>query len=94
VEEVRSVLADHRDELARHRVMSLRVFGSTARGDARPDSDVDFLVEFHRPAGLLVLAGLQQALEEWLDRPVDIGTADSLRPAIRDRALAEAVDAA
>jgi len=93
VEEVRQVVADHRDELAEYRVKSLRIFGSTARGEARPDSDVDLLVEFHRPAGLFTLSGLQQALEEWLGRAVDIGTADSLRPELRDVVLEEAVDA-
>ena len=93
VEELRAIVAEHREELRQHRVKSLRVFGSTARGEARPDSDVDLLVEFHRPAGLITLAGLQLAMQEWLGRPVDIGTVDSLRPGVREQVLAEAVDA-
>jgi uncharacterized protein len=91
-ETVLRVLRDLRAELARaFGVRSILLFGSVARGDAGPESDVDLLVEFDRPVGLLALATLRRTLSERLGRPVDVGTVDSLRPRARAAALAEAV---
>jgi predicted nucleotidyltransferase len=67
------------------------VFGSVARREERPDSDVDMLVEFSRPTGLFGLIRLRLFLEEQLGCRVDIGTPNSLRPKVRETALAEAV---
>ncbi len=91
LEDVRRVVGRHREQLSALGVASLMVFGSVARHEARPDSDVDMLVEFSRPTGLLGLIRVRLLLEEMLGRPVDLGTPDSLRPSIRDAALAEAV---
>jgi predicted nucleotidyltransferase len=76
---VLQILGQHRSEINACGVKSLALFGSVARDEARPDSDVDLLVEFNRPTGLLGLIALQQKLEEWLGRPVDLGTPDSLK---------------
>ncbi len=66
----------YRDEIqaaARaNRALTVRVFGSIARGDDRPDSDIDLLVTFDEGASLFDLAGLGQDLESLLGRPVDI----------------------
>ena len=91
VDDVRRILSGHRAELSALGVASLSVFGSVARGEAGPDSDVDFLVDFSRPTGLLGLTRLRLFLEQLLQRRVDLGTVDGLRPAIRQTALAEAV---
>lgn len=88
---VQRILEQHGDELAAMGVASLMVFGSVARHEERPDSDVDMLVEFSRPTGLFGLIQLRQFLEARLGCPVDLGTPDSLRPGIREVALAEAV---
>ena len=72
-------------------VVSVRIFGSVARDEAGPDSDVDILVEFARPVSLFVLADLRLFLTEALGRPVDVGTEASLRPRIREAVVAEAV---
>ena len=72
-------------------VKSLLLFGSVARDEATPASDVDLLVEFDRPAGLFTLFSLQDELEALLGCPVDLGTPDSLKPRLRSRVLAEAV---
>jgi uncharacterized protein len=58
----------------RHAVARLEMFGSHATGDARNDSDVDFLVEFlpNAHAGLLEMGGLKEDLEEHLGRSVDL----------------------
>ncbi len=77
--------------LARHRGLSLRVFGSVARGEERPDSDVDFLVDFEPDASLLDLIGLKEDFEAVLGRPADIVTAEGISPFLRDRILKEAV---
>ena len=69
-------LTARRDELlqiaARHGAHRVCVFGSVARGDARPDSDVDFLVEFEPGRTVLDLSGLILDLEEALGRRVDV----------------------
>lgn len=48
------------------------VFGSVARGDDRPDSDVDFIVRLSRPVGFFKLSALADSLEQKLQRPVDV----------------------
>jgi predicted nucleotidyltransferase len=74
------------------RVASLALFGSLARDEATEKSDVDLLVTFRRPAGYFALIALQQHLESILGRPVAIVTPGGLRPGIRERILAEAID--
>jgi len=70
---------------------NLRVFGSVARGEADPRSDVDFLVEMEPGRSLFDLGGLQYELERLLDRLVDVVTERGLKARIRDRVLREAV---
>jgi len=72
-------------------VKSLALFGSVARDEAGPTSDVDLLVEFDRPTGYFGLVRLEQHLQTVLGRPVDLGTPNSLREALRRRVLQEAV---
>jgi predicted nucleotidyltransferase len=76
---------------ARHGARNVRVFGSVVRGDARPDSDVDFLVEMGEDRSLLDHVGLVQDLEDLLGRKVDVVSERALHWFIRDRVLAEAV---
>ena len=82
------------DEILRvareHGAHDVRVFGSRARGDARPDSDLDLLVRFEDGRSLLDLVGMKLALEELLGVRVDVVTERSLSRYIRDRVLAEA----
>jgi hypothetical protein len=74
----------------RHDVRVLKIFGSAARGEERPESDVDVLVEFEGRKSLFDLVGLQLDLEEVLGRDVDVLTEPSLSPYLRDRILASA----
>ena len=69
----------------------VRVFGSVARGEERPDSDVDLLVTLEPGRTLLDLARLELELEDLLGRPVDVVTAEGLREPVRAAALREAV---
>jgi predicted nucleotidyltransferase len=75
-------------------IASLSVFGSVARNEAGPGSDIDLLVEFSEPVGLLTMARLQRLLEEMLGGRVDLVTPAGLRPEMRARILEEAVRAA
>jgi uncharacterized protein len=72
-------------------VGSLTLFGSVARDEARPGSDVDLLVEFDRPTGYFGLVRLQFFLQDVLGCEVDLGTPGSLRPTMRQRVQQEAV---
>jgi predicted nucleotidyltransferase len=93
-DKVLRVLRDHRDELReRYAVRSLALFGSVAREGAREGSDVDLLVEFSRPVGLLHLIGAQQHLERLLSASkVDLVLRHSVIPDLKDEIYSEAVD--
>jgi uncharacterized protein len=85
------ILRQNQAEINSYGVKSLALFGSVARGEARPDSDIDLLVEFDRPVGLFGLIALQQRLEELLGCPVDLGTADSLKKHVRSQVMEDCV---
>lgn len=72
-------------------VKDVRAFGSVARGEARPGSDLDLLVDLDPGRSLLDLVGFELDLEELLGIEVDVVTEPSLHRLIRDRVLAEAV---
>jgi predicted nucleotidyltransferase len=88
---VSAMLKSHETDLHQHGVKSLAVFGSLARGEATPTSDIDLLVEFARPVGLFEFIRLKRYLEELTGRSVDLVTPDALRPAMREDILNEAV---
>ena len=90
---INEILGDKRNEILtlaqRHGVYNIRVFGSVARGEASPDSDVDFLVDGLENAawggGRLLMD-----LQELLGRRVDLVSEGDLHRLIRDRVLQEA----
>ena len=75
---------------ARHGARNVRLFGSAARGEDRPGSDLDLLVDMESGRSLLDLVALGQDLEELLHRKVDVITDRSVHPAIRPHILADA----
>ena len=75
----------------KHGVTRVRVFGSMARGDAGPNSDVDLLVEVGSEPSPWFPGGLVAELEELLDRRVQVVTERGLDELLRDRVLEEAV---
>jgi hypothetical protein len=89
------LLVEHRDQIIahakQHGVTDLRVFGSMARGDAKPDSDVDFLVEFENGRSLLDQSALILDLEDLLGRKVDVVTRRSVFRGLLERIRSEAV---
>ena len=91
-----ATLREHRAEIsaAAERVgaRNVRVFGSVARGEDTPMSDVDLLVDFPaRERGLLPLLTLAEAVEQIVGRQVDVAAVEVMAEPVRDRALAEAV---
>ncbi len=93
-DEVLALIAAHKDELLALGVASLSLFGSVARDEARPDSDVDVLVELAYPMGAFKYFDIQYYLEDLLGRKVDLLTLEGLHPRMRDRVLKEAIRAA
>jgi len=92
---IQELIADKREEIlaiaTKHGAYNIRIFGSVARGEARDDSDVDFLVEMGANRSSWFPVGLIQDLEDLLGRKVDVATEKTLHEMIRDRVLKEAV---
>ena len=93
--EIDKVLKDNREEVFRiasiHGARNIRVFGSLARGEAGPDSDVDILVTLEPGRSLLDIIAIKQELEDLLNCEVDVVTEAAISPYIREQVLKEAV---
>ena len=93
--DIMNLLIEKRDDIravaSRHGASNVRVFGSVARGEAGPDSDIDFLIDAGPNTSSWFPAGLILDLEEILGRRVEVVTEKALNPYIRDYVLREAV---
>lgn len=89
------ILGEKRDEILRiasiHGAYNVRVFGSVARGDAGPNSDIDLLVNLQPDRSLLDHVGLIQDLEAMMGRKIDVVTEEALHWYIRERVIREAI---
>ena len=89
------LLEERREEIlqiaAQFGARNVRVFGSVARGEDGPESDVDLLVDFDPERSLLDQVGLVQDLEDLLRRKVQVSTPNALHWYVRDRILSQAV---
>lgn len=89
-----ALLREHREEILRlaekRGVSNIRVFGSVARGDATPDSDIDLLVDFEARESGFDLVAFEMDLEALLGYRVEAGT--GVHEVIRKRVEAQAVD--
>lgn len=92
-DEVLAIVATHREQLQKMGVKSLQLFGSVARDEAGPDSDVDFLVEFDQPVGLFEFIEVRLYLEDILGCSVDMGTVKALREHLREPVLTDVIRA-
>lgn len=92
---IRQLLQSKRTQIlaiaARHGARKVRVFGSVARGTARPSSDIDFLVEMEEGRSLLDHAALILDLERLLKRSVDVASERGLRRVVRTEVLKDAI---
>jgi len=91
----KALLKEKREEILRvankHGVTRIRVFGSAARGDDTPESDIDFLIDVEGPTTPWFPGGLIIDLEKLLGRKVEVVTEDSIYWLLRRRILKEAV---
>ena len=89
--DIEHLVRDKGDEIrriaARHGARNVRVFGSVARGEAGPESDVDLLIEEEATTTPWFPAGLILDLEELLGRRVDVVSEEALRPELRPHVL-------
>jgi predicted nucleotidyltransferase len=92
VEETIKIKRDEIRHIARtHGASNIRVFGSVARGEEKPDSDIDFLIDVTAETSPWFPVGLIQDLEKLLGRRVEIVTERALNKDLRERVLREAV---
>ena len=82
-QEIVDALASHREEIRRFNVRSLSLFGSAARDELHPSSDLDFVVELDGPATLSSFMGLKLFLEDLLGRRVDLVTSRAMKQRLR-----------
>ena len=91
---IEKLLRERREEIlqiaARHGAHNIRIFGSVVRGEARPDSDVDFLVDMEPGRSLFDMGGLLMDLRDALGCKVDVVTERGLKRRIRERIIKEA----
>ena len=89
-----TLIVDNRAEILRiakeNGATRVRIFGSFARGTARPDSDIDLLVDFEPGRNLLDLVAVKQDIEELVGRPVHVLTEAAISPYMRDAILRDA----
>ena len=90
-----ATLRVHESELRAAGILRLSLFGSTARGDDRPDSDIDLLAAFDdkRRISLLDVVGMQEQISRMLGRTVDLVEEGTLKPRVQKNVMVEAVRA-
>lgn len=90
--EIRDSLLESKNDLrSRYGVVYLGIFGSYVRGEQKPDSDVDILVEMEKPIGFFRFIELEEHLASLLGVKVDLVTKKALKPAIGSEILREVI---
>ena len=92
-DEVLATLRNYESQLRGYGVVDLALFGSIARGEETPHSDVDILVDFEKPPSIFGFLDAKDYLEGILGRPVDLVMRNGLKPQLREQILEEAVHA-
>lgn len=88
--EVQQRIRENLAELSReYAVSEIGIFGSYARNEQKPDSDLDILVEFSKPVGFVSFMQLEQHLQRLLGVKIDLVTRAALKPHIGARILSE-----
>ncbi|MFZ4085825.1 MAG: nucleotidyltransferase family protein [Vampirovibrionia bacterium] len=90
------LIQDKKNEIkaiaSKHGAYNIRVFGSVARKNFTKDSDIDFLVNFNPKTSLLDWCSLRLDLEDLLGTRVDVASEKTLKSALKEKVLAEAID--
>ena len=92
VQDIKGILKSHKEELeSKYGVKEIGIFGSYVKEEQTETSDVDILVEFEKPLGLLEFVGLKNYLSDLLGVNVDLVMRKALKPSIGERVLGEVV---
>ncbi|TET89647.1 MAG: hypothetical protein E3J35_09570 [Methanomassiliicoccales archaeon] len=92
IEEIKEMISSRKQFLRdEFRVKNVGIFGSYSRKDPDDDSDVDILVEFTRPVGLIEFLRLEGYLQDLLGIKVDLVPKDGIKPALRDYIVNEVI---
>ena len=88
-----AILREHQAELHRQGVLHAALFGSVARGDAAPGSDIDIMIDLDPDArlGAFDYVGLKDYIAGLFDSPVDVVNREGLKPYVKPAALSDAV---
>lgn len=75
----------------KYKITKLGVFGSYARGEEKPDSDIDMLVEFEEMPGMIEFFGAEEYLEKVLNKKIDLVRESAIRPELKKRIMSEVI---
>lgn len=90
--QIRTLLAEHKNEIVeKYGVTEIGIFGSYLREEQKETSDIDILVEFKKPVGMLTFINLKNYLSDLFETNVDLVTKKALKPRIGQRILNEVV---
>lgn len=93
LDEIKSILINNKKFInKKYYVSEISIFGSYVRGEETPKSDVDILVEFEKPVGLLTIASLENYLSDLFGVKVDVVRKRSIRKELKENILKEAVN--
>jgi len=94
LEKALAVLRANQEALRARGILHAAIFGSVARGDARPDSDVDVIVDLTpgHPSGIFEFVRLRNDLSEMVGQPVDLVERAAMKQFVRERVEREAID--
>jgi predicted nucleotidyltransferase len=92
IEQIKELISLHLDTLKnKYYVKEIGIFGSYIREDQNTESDVDILVEFSKPVGLIDFIKLEEYLKDLLDINVDLVPRDGIKPALKSEILQQVV---
>ncbi len=92
IEQIKKMITSHKDILkTKFNVKEIGIFGSYVNGNFNKESDVDILVEFSKPVGLIKFIKLEEYLKDLLSIKVDLVLRDGIKPALRSNILKQAV---
>ncbi len=92
INEIKNILAKQKGELIqKYRIKEIGIFGSYVKGEEKPKSDIDILVEFNEPVGIFEFMELEEYLSRIVETKVDLVSKKALKPRIGKRILQEVV---
>ena len=92
IEQIKKILISQKNILKnQYNVKEIGIFGSYVNGNYNKESDVDILVEFSKPVGLIKFIKLEEYLKDLIGIKVDLVLRDGIKPALRSNILKQAV---